>query len=161
MAHKGRYWKLWFRRDAAWFLNVYTYAYPEAYYVTGRDPVVSLRWRVSESLDLNGLNLSKDYDRRWTSAPFGGVFDNAYWSIELLGPPDGLIDGARLRIKHSALIDTPLVDITYDASQSVFGFENFFLHTWRTVHFISPDVTFPENRFRLTVGAATYARYNP
>jgi len=161
VAHKGKIWKLWFRRDASWSLNNYRTGYPEAYYVRARDAMVSTRWDVS-SMDFNvGVNLNKTFDRRWTSEPRGGVFDNSYWSIEVTGPADQHVLQCRFRLTHSALVDTPLFSATYTFDQTFIGFENIFLDQWDTLHFLNPDIHLPSGGFRVFLEAARYARYNP
>jgi hypothetical protein len=161
MAHKGRRYKLWFRRDAAWNLNDYNYGYPEAYYMRFRSPMVSTRWDLHSLSDATAVNLNKTYTRVWTTPPIGGVFDNTYWSIELLGPPDTYALELRFRLKHAALVDLPLFDATYPINQQVFGYELILADTWTTLHFLSPDISLPNNKFFMDIESAGYLRYNP
>lgn len=161
MAHKGSPYKLWFRRDANWNLNNYNYGYPECYLVRGNDFISSPRYAVARFGDVDGVNLNKDYLRKWTSPTYGSFFDNVYWTLELQGPVDESITQARFGIWHQALIDTPLFTATYKCSQVVLGYESVFLSGLVQLHYLSPDVTVDPETFRVFFQAARYGRYNP
>jgi hypothetical protein len=161
MAHKGKVYKLWFRRDAAYNVNASPLKYPEALYIAFKSLIFSSRYAVSQIDQVLGVNLNKTFTRVWTSEVYGGFFDNVYWIFEVLGDPQEPIDRVRFSIWHDAIIDTPLYDATYR-----FFFPNVQWDEWvilnrETLHFLSPDVTVSGGNLRVTLRAADYTRYNP
>lgn len=84
MAHKGKHYKLWFRRDWSVQLNNYEWAFPEAFEVTEN----IIRWDGHEIDALErvlGLNLSTGHDakRLWRSDPVFGPGANFRWEMEV------------------------------------------------------------------------------
>lgn len=159
MAHTGRNYKLWFRRDAAWELQNYAFAYPEAYYCYSHGLISSSRYNVEVIGYENAINLNKGYRRIWTSAPSGNIFDNAYWQIETVSQPDEYFDRFRLSIWHSAIIDTPLFDATYKLNESSPVYYNFQGGAMLQLHYLSPDVNVDPDRFAPWIKAARWDRY--
>jgi len=161
MAHRGKHWKLWFRRDANWNLNNYAEGYPEAYFIRSRDFISSPRYAVSLIDTVVAVNVNKTYDRTWTSAPVGGFFDNVYWIVEMFGRPDESVSTAKFSLWHNAVVDTPLFSATYKCSQVVLGYESLFLSGLVQLHFLSADINVDPVSFRVFIQAARYGRYNP
>lgn len=161
MAHVGKVYKLWFRRDAAWELNNYTFGWPEAYFAVSHGLITSARYAVSQFAKVFPVNLHKDYVRKWTSEQYGGFFDNVYWNLEFPGVPDEPLELVRFSIWHGAIIDTPLFDATYRSALYDPDY-----HFWRCgnmieLHFLSPDVQVDPERFNLVFAAARWDKYPP
>jgi len=161
MAHKGKIWRLWFRRDAAWSENNYTLAFPEAFYCSFQSGIFSRRYAVSLFPTVNAINLHKDYVRTWESERVGGIFDNVFWRFEIPVAPNAVIDRVRFSIWHGALISTPLYDATYRILGALGEYGNFQMISVETLHFLSVDVTVDPYPLRLNIQAAQYDRYNP
>lgn len=161
MAHKGKSYKLWFRRDAAWDLNNYLFGYPECYQLFNYGLMTSARYAVSQMRKVDAVNLSKDYDRTWTSPPYGGFFDNAYWFIRISSPPDERVDKIRFSIWHDAVIPTPLFSATMFVQFVRPQYFGWYLFGIDQLHFLSPDVQVNLTSFFVDLQAATYTRYNP
>jgi len=161
MAHKGKLYKLWFRRDAAWELNNYQFAYPECYRIYYHDLIFSARYAVSQISQVMGVNLSKEYLRSWRSPTYGGIFDNVYWILSITSPPNEPVDEGRFAIWHSAVIDTPLFDATYRTVQTLPQYENFSFQQLKQLHYLSPDISVDPETFKIFFTAARYDRYNP
>lgn len=161
MAHVGKHYKLWFRRDASWELNNYAFGWPEAYHVHQHGLLASARYRV-EVVDLKpAINLSKDYSRIWRSETLGNIFDNAYWQVEFPGVPDEKIDRVKFGIWHDAVIDTPLLSATYRFSESSPVYYNLPAGAMTQLHFLSPDIVCDPIRFAPWLFASRWDRYNP
>lgn len=161
MAHKGRLWKLWFRRDASWTENFGALMLPEAFYIPFHTLIFSSRYAVSQIGQVDAINLNKGYVRKWTSPTYGGFFDNVYWTFELLSPPNERVTRTRFAIWHDAIIDTPLYDATYIEPLGNTEWGLWSLRNVETLHFLSPDITVSPYPLQLTIQAARYARYNP
>lgn len=161
MAHVGKAYKLWFRRDAAWQLNNYRFGWPEAYRVLSHGPISSSRYNVEVIGYENAINLSKEYSRKWVSAPSGNVFDNAYWQVEFPGAPDEPLENIKIGIWHSALIDTPLFSATYRSSELDPDYHFLRCGALIQLHFLSPDVQVDPERFGAIIVAARWDVYNP
>lgn len=161
MAHVGRSYKLWYRRDATWDLNNYRFGFPEAYLVFSHGHIASARYSV-EVIDYEpAINLNKTYTRRWVSATKGGFFDNAYWKIEFLEPYETQLDRVKFGIWHSAVIDTPLFSATYRKAESNPVYYNMPFGALEELHFLSPDVLVDPSRFAPVLIAARWNIYNP
>lgn len=161
MAHKGRLWKVWFRRDASWSENFGPLMLPEAFYIPFHSLIFSTRYAVSQISNLNAINLSKEFDRTWRSPTYGGIFDNVYWTFELLSPPNEVVRRTKFGIWHDALIDTPLYSATYLEPLGNIEWGLWSLRNVETLHFLSPDITINPFPLQLTIQAARYNRYNP
>lgn len=161
MAHKGKVYKLWWRRDAAWELNNYNFGWPEAYRILSHGLIFSARYAV-EVIDYNfALNFKKTYDRTWESEPRGGFFDNAYWRIEFPGPPDEPLELIKFGLWHNAIIDTPLFTATYQFSELDPDYHFMRVGALRQLHFLSPDVQVNPDRFLPIIVAARWDVYHP
>jgi len=159
MAHVGKVYKLWFRRDAAWQVDNYRFGWPEAYRVLSHGAISSPRYAV-EVIDYEfAVNLKKTYDRTWISATRGGIFDNAYWQVFFPGVPDEPIEEIRFGIWHSAIIDTPLFSATYQSSEFDPDYHFIRFGGLRQLHYLSPDVNVDPDRFNLIITAARWDVY--
>jgi len=161
MAHVGKHYKLWFRRDAAWQLNNYAFAYPEAYWLFQHGTILSNRYDFG-SLDLRyAINLKKTYDREWVSEPYGGFFDNTYWKVAIESEPDEIFTQFRFSIWHNAIIPFPVFSASYRTNESSPLYYNFQGGAMVQLHFLSPDVQVDPLRFAPWLFAARWDRYNP
>jgi hypothetical protein len=161
MAHVGRLYRLWFRRDAAWDLNNYKFAFPEAYLLFSHGFMTSARYDVADIDTVFAVNTKKTYDRTWTSEPVGGFFDNAYWQIQFSGPHEEQLETCRFSVWHKAIIDTPLFDATFFKGESSPAYFNARYAGLKQLHFLSGDVQVDPERFHLTIIAARWNVYNP
>lgn len=161
MAHKGKLYKLWFRRDAAWNVNNYRQAFPEAYSLTFHNGPSSARYAVADLGTVLGVNLNKTYTRVWTSEPVGGFFDNAYWRLTTLSEPNDPYEKFRFEMRHSAVIETPLANIVFDVQHKPTSPFNIILGGVLEVQFLSPDITWNPESATIEFLAAGYERYNP
>jgi hypothetical protein len=161
MAHVGKNWKLWFRRDAAWDLKNYKTGFAEAYEAHPRYLISSSRYATSLFSTVLAVNTSKDYSRFWRSETVGGFFDNVYWTFELLTPPNEVAAWVRFKIWHDALIPTPLFSADYDCPILNQGWDVWFLRDLRQLNFLSPDINVDPNTWQVTIRAAPWIRYNP
>jgi len=161
MAHVGRSYKLWYRRDASWDLNNYRFGFPEAYLCFSHGTIFSARYSV-EVIDYEpAVNLNKGYSRVWRSAPRGNFFDNAYWQLEFRNPAYTQLDNFRFSIWHQAVVDFPLFSATYrkrESSPVYYSLPGGFMEE---LHFLSPDITVDPVRFQPWVIAARWNVYNP
>jgi len=162
MAHKGRLYKLWFRRDAAWEASFnYTFGWPEAYMLTTSTLMTSARYAVSQMDTVPAINLNKTFDRTWTSAPVGGFFDNAYWRLSFFEDPQEDIRHFKYEVRHSAIIDTPLFSATYQLRNQPGAYPLCQGGHFTELHFLSPDIQVDTERFTLTFFAARWNICNP
>lgn len=161
MAHKGRIYKVWFRRDAAWTENFGPLVYPEAFYLPFHSLIFSARYAVSAIAQVMAINTSKDFVRIWRSPTYGGFFDNVYWTFEVLGEPNEIPVRAKFGIYHDAVIDTPLYVATYHFPLGNTEWGLWDLRNVETLHFLSPDITVSPYPLQLTIQGARYDRYNP
>ncbi len=161
MAHKGKPWKLWFRRDATWDQDNYNFGWPEAYRIAIWGDIFSARYAVNLLPDVLAINLNKEYIRTWTSAVVGGFFDNCYWKISFPGVPDENHTQGKFEIWHDAVIPTPLYSVTYRFSDLPVRYTVLRLGFPDIVHFISPDISVDPDHFHPTLQAARYDVYNP
>lgn len=161
MAHTGREYKLWFRRDAAWDINNYTYAYPEAYYVYFSGQIASRDYDLSSIRSENAVNLHKLYDRTWVSRITGTVEDNTFWVLQFTNAPDEKLDRLRIAVWHAALIDTPLFDATYRLNESEPVYYNMQGGAMLQLHFLSEKIFVDPVRFQPWIKAARWDRYQP
>lgn len=161
MAHVGKHYKLWFRRDATWDLNNYAFGWPEAYHVHQHGLVTSARYDMT-SIDRNvAVNLKKTYDREWVSEPYGGFFDNTYWKISWDSPPDEVWLHFKFEIWHNAIIPSPLFSATYRVRELSPVYYNFQGGAMTQLHWLSPEVTVDPDRFAPWIFASRWDRYNP
>lgn len=161
MAHKGKHYKLWFRRDCNLLLNNNRMGWPEAYKIVAMGPMLSARYAINALPAELLINTNKTFDLTWTSPVVGGFFDNVRMTVELplefsVGSP-----GIKIRIVHTAIINTPIFSAEYTVG---FPFGNY--PAWRTnqlhhLSFLSPDITLNPDTFQLHIAAATYAFYDP
>lgn len=161
MAHKGRLYKNWFRRDAAWSINWGPGMLPEAFECVFNTQIFSARYAVALFPTVLAINLNKTYTRIWTSPVVGGFFDNVYWTFELLSPPNEVVDKIKFGIWHNAIIPTPLYSATYRIQQPLLEWFTYSFSALEQLHFLSPDITVNPFPLRVTIQAARYARYNP
>jgi len=161
MAHKGKLYKQWFRRDAAWSVNGGYGTYPEAFECVFHTLIFSAKYQVSQFATVLAVNLSKDYVRLWRSEPVGGFFDNAYWQVEMLSPANEVVRQIKFGLWHDAVIDTPLFSATYRTLQSLNEFNIFPIQGLVELHFLSADVTVDPEQFRMSIQHAPYSKYNP
>lgn len=161
MAHKGHAYKLWFRRDASWDLNNYTFGYPECYYISSHATIFSARYAVSQISQVMAVNTKKTYDRLWISETYGGFFDNVYWFLEFKDAPDEPISRVRFSIWHNAVIDFPLFSATYGMQHHPTFYYAVDTSALIELHWLSPDITVDPERFLIKFRAARYDRYNP
>jgi hypothetical protein len=161
MAHVGKNYKLWFRRDANWDLNNYKFGYPECYFILSHQLIFSARYAVSQIKKVDAVNLYKTYDRVWTSPTYGGFFDNVYWQLEFVDPPDEPINTVRFKIWHDAIIDVPLFDATYGMQHHPTPYYLVETSALMELHWLSPDITVDPERFLIKFAAARWGRYPP
>jgi len=161
MAHVGKFYKLWFRRDAAPDSNDNKKNYPEAYRFDSPQEFFSSRYAISQLRTVYAVNVSKDYKRIWRSETIGGFFDNAYWQVEFTDVPDIRPAKFRLSFWHDAVIDTPLFDATYGLSHHPGTYALWEGGAMLQLHFLSPDIVLDPDRLLPTISAAGWNIYNP
>lgn len=161
MAHKGKLYKLWFRRDAAFNLNNFKFGYPEAFQAFNTNQIFSPKWAVALWQSVLGVNVSTDLVRKWTSDPVGGFFNNAYWSVEVTSPPAEKITEIDFRMTHEAIVDVPLIHFIMEAQQPILDYGSIFADRIKEVRWLDPDIFIELNNFQFTLEAAGYGIYNP
>jgi len=161
MAHVGKDYKLWFRRDGSVYLNNYRRGFPEAYRVLIMGPMSSATYSLELLPDTLGINLNKNWDPTWRSPTVGDTFSSCYWQITL--PPEPVLGQPQITFKifHDALVPTPLYSAEYQV-----GFPFGSYPQWRNgslshVNFLSPSITLNPDTFRWQIEAAPWSVYNP
>lgn len=161
MAHVGKFWKLWWRRDASVLVNNYANGFAEAYQLIGAGPISSSRYRVDALGLVLAINLSKEMNPVWTSEPVGNVFDNVYWRVTLPIEPTLGVSKMRVEIRHHAFIDTPVFDARYNLGLPFGEYDRFSIGTLDQLFFLSPDVDLNPDFFGFNIKAARWQDYNP
>lgn len=161
MAHVGKDWKLWFRRDVSIRVDNYRFAFPEAYKVVVLGPQSSARYAISLLPTVQAINLHKDFELTWRSETVGGFFDNAYWQVTLPLNNQLNVDTMRVQYWHDAIIPTPLFDAIYYVG---FPFNSY--PAWRNgplkeLLWLSPDITLNPDDYHCHIEAARWDDYNP
>jgi hypothetical protein len=161
MAHVGKDYKLWFRRDANVFLDNYRRGFPEAFRVESLGPMFSARWAISLLKDVLWTNTSKEFSPTWTSVPVGGVFDNVFASVTLPIEPTLRTSVIDLRFDHKALINTPIFHAEYFMSILTEPYRAFSTASLKQLFYLSPDITLNPDNFAMYLRAADWSQYNP
>lgn len=161
MAHVGKFWKLWWRRDASVFVNNYANGFGEAYQIIGAGPWFSSRYRIDALHLVPAINLSKDFDPVWTSVPVGNFFDNVFWRVTLPIEPTLGVSTMRVEVRHNAAVPTPVFDATYKLGLPFGQYDRFSVGELQTLHFLSPDLDMNPDSFGFNIRAARWDVYNP
>lgn len=161
MAHVGKDYKLWFRRDCNLLLNNNRRGFPEAYKIVAIGPMFSAKYAISLLKNELLINTKKTFDLTWEGAKVGGFFDGCHLEVGL--PLEFAVHsvGIDIRIVHDAAIPTPLFSAVYTVG---FPFGNY--PAWRTnqlveLRYLSPDITLNPDTFSLFIEAAPWSVYNP
>lgn len=160
MAHKGKRYKLWVRRDLATTVLNYNDAYPEAY-ILGFTGVSSAFFQLER---INGgliYNTRKDSSirRLWLGNDTTGPGIQLRTSVEVTDDPPGL----PVKFTWTVFVGQifRILEVQCETTPETSGYESFHNNTVPTVTIQDSRIDIDMINFRCGCTAARYDRYDP
>lgn len=160
MAHKGRDYKLWFRRDF-WNVRNYRDAAPEAYHVRTLAGVSSSFWNLNPVVNNLAYNTRVDDSavRQWTSDKAGSTNNPVRWRF--IVEDETWEDPKVCRFQILVNADFRIFDIRIEAFNRTSVPREWFFRRRAEVLIRDTGILFTESSFELDVVYTGYDRYNP
>lgn len=160
MAHIGRLYKLWFRRDFTLNGRFHDRGYPEAY-VLGFRGISSEFWRL-DRLQLGQLLINKAKEpgilRRW-DMELTHSFPRIRAQIEVLGDPTTLQPIIAFRVFNSSTFR--ILDLRYQMRMFDFDYQSFQSGVAPEIVVKDTSITIDPDNNLVGCNAADWASYNP